>query len=60
MIDYYDEKQEYKELLDKFDQVLSMLEYSHITGEWAYDYKKVSEFIGDIYEWRKGRNNNDL
>lgn len=50
---YCDKKQECEEWKDKFGEVLSMLEYAHCTGEWAYEHQKVSDFIVEMYEWWK-------
>ena len=42
-----------KQLEQAFIDVLSKLEYAHITGEWAYDYKGVSDFISGMYDWKE-------
>ena len=40
----------YEEVVKLLKETLDMLEYSHITGEWAYDHNRVSEFIADAYK----------
>ena len=47
-------KPPYDGVVDKLKETLEMLEYSHITGEWAYDNDKVSKFIEDMYKFTKG------
>ena len=42
-----------KQLEENFKKVLDKLEYVHITGEWTYDYKGVSEFISEMDDWQK-------
>lgn len=42
--------------LGKLKETLEMLEYSHTTSEVYYDYKKVSEFIGDVYKYLENVN----
>lgn len=52
---YCDKKVECEEWKAKFKQTLDMLEYAHITGEWAYDHKGVSKFIEEMYKSLKGK-----
>ena len=44
---------EYAKLLELTNKILSDLEYSHMTGEWAYDHQAISKNIegyNDIIE----------
>ena len=44
---------EYAKLLELTNKILSDLEYSHMTGEWAYDHQAISKSIkgyNDIIE----------
>ena len=51
--DYFEAKAEFYEdqvthLDAKFEETLDVLVYAHMTGEWAYDRKKVSTFIKEM------------
>lgn len=50
---YCDKKTECEKWKELFEKTLDMLEYSHITGEWAYDHNEVSDFIGEMYDTLK-------
>ena len=43
-------KPNYEYVVKLLKETLDMLEYSHITGEWAYDHNRVSEFIAGAYK----------
>ncbi len=51
---YYKLKQDNQELREKLEEVLEMLEYSHVTSEHLYAKKVVSDFIEETKGYLHG------